>query len=129
MLAEWGATVFAFTVAVLAAHAIGHANNRVSFSCLVFVWSVAGGLFLLRHPAADRGVLLRGSLLYLASLIILMFCLAKLDLGTAKLIAQWYDKTGLGGSVGLLIFECGFAPLFFGLGPRKLQIRPGIRTR
>ena len=129
MLAEWGATVFAFTVAVLAARAIGHANNRVSVSCLVFVWSVAGGLSLLRHPAADRRVLLRGSLLYLASLIILTFCLAKLNLGTARLIAQWYDKTDLGGSVSLLIFECGFAPLFFGLGPGKLQTRPGTRIR
>lgn len=129
MLAEWGATVFALTVAILAAHAIGHANNRVSVSCLVFVWSIAGGLFLLRHPAADRGVLLRGSLLYLASLIILMFCLAKLDFGTAKLIAQWHDKTDLGGSVGSLIFECGFAPVFFGLGPRRPQTRRGVRTR
>ncbi len=129
MLAEWGATVLAFTVAVLAVHAIGHANGRVIVLCLVFVWSVSGSLFLMRHPAVDRRVLLRGSLLYLASLIILMFCLAKLDFGTAKLIAQWHDKTGLGGSVGALIFECGFAPLFFGLGSRRAQTRLGVRTR
>ncbi len=129
MLAEWGATVFAFTVAVLVAHAIGHANGWVVVTCLVFVWSAAGSLFLMRYPAIDRRVLLRGSLLCLASLIILMFCLAKLDLGTAKLIVQWHDKTGLGGSVGSLIFECGFAPLFFGLGLRRPQICLGGRTR
>ena len=126
MLAEWGANLVAFTFAMVAARALGHASTRVTVLCLVGTWSVAGHLFLMRCPGADWGVLLKGSMLYLASLVLLLFCLARLDFATARAIAQWYDMVGLGGSVGLLIFGSGLAPAFFVLGPRRLRTRTGV---
>ena len=114
--AEWITSLFGVLSAIIMALLLGGGTQERTTSCILVIAGIAGRMFRKSQPHLPISSFLIGSMVFLLSLVFLLACLGRLDLGSAQVTAEWYNQWRIGPSVGFLIFQLAFVPLPFCIG-------------
>ena len=116
LIAELITSILGALSAIAMVYLLDGGSQGGTTSCILVVAGVAGRVFRTSQPNLPIWSFLKGSVVFLISLVLLLAGLGRLDLRSAQALAGWYNQWRVGPSVGFLIFQLAFVPLPFCIG-------------